>query len=467
MTITSISEAKKTYIETGRLNRNVVSKEVSISWYKCKLQNLIPNMPYRSCGHKPDKFFEDQFTRYIDSIVPEAYQYVLTNSRLEKVSSRLSDQDLESIDTIDDLYIGTNGGYIAYKIGQTYTVHEDEHYLDFFNQYATTGILVKKESQVLGVLMLISEDVPTPYVLNNLSLKINTYNEKSYEMIKEDHSTNRTLSDFIIYPDAYLTTFKNQIEKLEERTYPILIEGNIGAGKTALAWYLALKTGVPITLPLEELPQSIHKQLIESALYQNETVIIENLHATNDESIGLLTAYTEEKLKDKNNSNSFKFKCNQLILTTVNSNRDIIKYSQCWQKLYNRLNHRRVAMLNLVDFTSDLPTILDKFIQRTSVRATDTYMEKLAYMIRGKSFADLNEVIKESLQFVENQLSPVLDYLPNRERTKLQSLEEIEKAYVLKVYYLMDQNVTATAEILNIGRATLYRKLEKYQNDTI
>ena len=187
MTNTSISEAKKTYIETGRLNRNIVSKEVSISWYKCKLQNLVPDMVYRTCGHMPDKIFEEQFTKYIESIVPDSYQYVLTNHRLEKVSSRLTDKELLLIDTIDDLYIGTNGGYIAYKNDRMYTVSRDEHYLELFNRYYTTGILIKKESTVLGILMLIHEELSTSYALNNIAIKLNEYNNKAYEILKGDH----------------------------------------------------------------------------------------------------------------------------------------------------------------------------------------------------------------------------------------------------------------------------------------
>lgn len=466
MTNTSISEAKKTYIETGRLNRNVVSKEVSISWYKCKLQNLSPDMTYRSCGHTPDKIFEEQFTRYIESIVPDSYQYVLSNHRLEKVSSRLIDQELISIDTIDDLYIGTNGGYIAYKNDQMYTVSKDEHYLELFNRYYTTGILIKKDSSVLGILMLINEELPTSYTLNNLSLKLNAYNNKDYEILKADYLTKYTLSDFIIYPDAYLTSFITQIERIQEISHPILIEGSIGAGKTALAWFIGLKTGLPAIISLDDIPQILHKQLIESALYQNETVIIENLYVTNDESIGLLTAYTEEKIKEKSGSNTFKFKCNQLILTTVNSVDDTTKKSQCWQKLYSRLSLRTISMLNLKDFQPELHLIIRKFITRTKIDATDAYIEKLVHLIKGKSFAALSEAIKESIRFVENHTNPILDYLPSSEQDQLKSLEEIEKAYVLKIYYLMDQNVTATADILNIGRATLYRKLEKYQNET-
>ena len=152
-------------------------------------------------------------------------------------------------------------------------------------------------------------------------------------------------------------------EKIQELSHPILIEGGGGAGKTSLAWYLALKTGLPVVLNLKDIPQTLHKQLIESALYQNETVIIENLYVTNDETVGLLTAYTDDRIKEKNMANAFKFKCIHLILTTVNSSDDKTKKSQCWQKLYSRLTHRTISMLNLNDFQMDLYSIIRKCIE--------------------------------------------------------------------------------------------------------
>ena len=44
----------------------------------------------------------------------------------------------------------------------------------------------------------------------------------------------------------------------------------------------------------------------------------------------------------------------------------------------------------------------------------------------------------------------------------IQSLEEIEKDYILAVLALNNDNQTHTAEQLQIGSATLYRKLKSY-----
>jgi transcriptional regulator of acetoin/glycerol metabolism len=45
----------------------------------------------------------------------------------------------------------------------------------------------------------------------------------------------------------------------------------------------------------------------------------------------------------------------------------------------------------------------------------------------------------------------------------VQSLDEIERAYILAVVDLNDGNQTRAAKQLGIGTATLYRKLKKYR----
>jgi transcriptional regulator of acetoin/glycerol metabolism len=43
-----------------------------------------------------------------------------------------------------------------------------------------------------------------------------------------------------------------------------------------------------------------------------------------------------------------------------------------------------------------------------------------------------------------------------------QSLEAIEKVHIQKTLEQMGWNITRTAEVLGIDRATLYKKIEKY-----
>ena len=44
----------------------------------------------------------------------------------------------------------------------------------------------------------------------------------------------------------------------------------------------------------------------------------------------------------------------------------------------------------------------------------------------------------------------------------IRPLDEVERDYILAVFHAMDGNRARTAKMLNIGIATLYRKLTEY-----
>jgi two-component system response regulator HydG len=48
--------------------------------------------------------------------------------------------------------------------------------------------------------------------------------------------------------------------------------------------------------------------------------------------------------------------------------------------------------------------------------------------------------------------------------SELASLEEMERRYILRVLEAAGGNKTLAAEILGVGRKTLYRKLERWQS---
>ncbi|MDP0920003.1 hypothetical protein Q6272_33750, partial [Klebsiella pneumoniae] len=66
-----IKDAKVHFIETGRLNRNIIRDEISISWYKCKLSQLDHSKKTFSYEDKKRvSLIEPKFIEFIDSIIP-------------------------------------------------------------------------------------------------------------------------------------------------------------------------------------------------------------------------------------------------------------------------------------------------------------------------------------------------------------------------------------------------------------
>lgn len=476
MSDASILNAKKTYIETGRLNRNLINKEVAISWYKCKLQNMLPNDPIKIQGNKINSHFSVKFMAYLDSIISEKYQYILVNTSLQKCSSRIVDTKISMMDSIDDLAIGTNAGYIAFKTQLLQTVTPDEHYLECMTSYYSTGLLITNNDKLQGVLLLLSDTKPNEYDLLKIREYLTKYNKREdVEVINESISENDDLkielSTIFAYPEDYFRHFNKSIEKLEHSALPILIRGDSGSGKSTLSLYFALKKSQnPVIVNLLDTIPIIHKAFIEKALYQNETLVIENIQEISQDAISLLTVYNDELTSYISSDKPFKYKCLNLILS-IDYNRfenikDTTKGKQI-DKLVNKLKINTVNLVNTNAFESDYTLLVDAILERNSLKAKDAVYSKLKYFCGNKTFKQIQESIEKSVLSGSIDANRMLTNLEFDHDDKIDSLEVFEKKYILKIYELLEENMSATADALKIGRSTLYRKLEKYQNDTL
>ncbi len=477
MTNAAVKDAKEVYIATGRLNRNIISKEISISWYKCKLQNLNPKDPFKIIGEKPSINFDIKFLSYVDSTVPQYFDYILVNMSLQKCSSRMTLSNFTDMDTIDDLAIGTNGGYLAYKTQTNQLVSLDEHYLDRLSDFYSYGILISQGEKNLGVLMLLSRDKPNEYDIVKLKEKLNQYYEKSEVMSSEQSVNNlktQNISQLFAYPEKYVEDFKQTIDKMSNHLLPVLIRGSQGSGKSTLARFLASKSlKLPYVISLNDTPRILQKSYLEYGLSQFETVIIEDLEHAMPEFLGLLTVYTEEFILGKNKDEVNKYKCSKLILTTgykandqdeINLSMQVMKQLE---KIIERLRLNTVNLVNMNYFADHMEDLIDSILFKNGVKSSDVYRSKLIEYARGKSFKSVQQIIELSIDEAHLDAKMILTNFPTSISESIIELDLFEKEYILKIYDLLDNNMTATANALNIGRSTLYRKLEKYQNDTL
>jgi DNA-binding NtrC family response regulator len=325
--------------------------------------------------------------------------------------------------------------------------------------------------------MLLCKDKPNEYDIVKLKEKLLQYYEKSEVMATEQTVSNMkilNINQLFAYPKQFMDDFVQTVDKMSDNILPVLIRGSQGSGKSTLSRFIASKSmKIPYILSLNDTPRLLQKKYLEYGLSQFDTVIVESLECAMPELLSVLTVYTEQIILGKNKDGESNYKCSKLILTTDYNSFDqdeIIQSKQVvkqLEKIIDRLKLNTVNLVNTKYFTDQMEVLVDAILLKNGVKANDLYRSKLIEYSKGKSFKSVQQIIDISIDEVHSDDIKILTNFPASISETILELELHEKAYILKIYDLLDNNMTATANALNIGRSTLYRKLEKYQNETI
>ena len=161
------------------------------------------------------------------------------------------------------------------------------------------------------------------------------------------------------------------------------------------------------------------------------------------------------------------------------TNRDLRKEKEAGRfsdALYHRLNVFNIAIPPLRERSEDIPALVEYFLGRLSIGAPPcTIAPKAMPCLLGchwpGNVRELQNVIERGIILAENGLittralpgdlqgaaeDPALD-------TPFLPLEEVEKRHIMRVLKYVDGSRSKAAEILSIGRKTLYRKLKSME----
>lgn len=162
------------------------------------------------------------------------------------------------------------------------------------------------------------------------------------------------------------------------------------------------------------------------------------------------------------------------IIAATNKNlREEVEKGNFRKDLYYRLNVLPIRLPPLRERKIDIPLFIDYFMDRKSRR-----LNKKEVIIKEEHMRLLMDYewpgnIRELENFVELVINT--EGVPLTTGNKFEvatgrkdynvkdiTLDELEKAHILKVLKNNNENISKTAKILGIGRNTLYRKLEKH-----
>ncbi len=338
-----------------------------------------------------------------------------------------------------------------------------------------------------------------PYKLDELVIVIDRAYEYSRLSVKSkllEQELVRIESPFeFIGRSRQLQDILALIQKVAPTDSPVFIQGESGTGKELVAntvWHFSTRKGAPfIALNCA----SLSENLIESEIFGHEkgafTSAYQMKHGLVEvadkgtlflDEIGEMPLGLQAKLLRFLDSGEFRrVGGNKTLSVDVRviaaTNKDLtgmIKSGNFREDLYYRLNVINIALPPLRERREDIDDLsrhfLKKYSKKLSKSILDLTPEALellsAYRWPG-NVRELENVIERAVILCESDRLGAEDLsIPTpavvAELGTNPSLEEMEKAYILRVLKEANNNQSRASQLLGIDRKTLYLKLKKY-----
>jgi transcriptional regulator of acetoin/glycerol metabolism len=340
----------------------------------------------------------------------------------------------------------------------------------------------------------------------------NAFENKNKEELLVFHETNknRKLAGRILNGKAIYTfdkiisqneRFKSIIEyakKIADSKSTVLITGESGTGKEIFAQsihnYSTRREEPFVAVNCGAIPRT----LIESELFGYEegaftgakkggnmgkfelaeggTIFLDEIgEMPTDMQIKLLRVIEEGVINRIGSSKQQPL--NVRIIAATNKDLKIEIQKETFRKdLYYRLNVLPVFLTPLRERREDIPLLVDYYMKKTSrklnrepVNINVEYMDYLQSHDWPGNIRELENVIELVVNTgaieVNQWNNEFKQNKPVNIKAHLQSLEAIEKIHIINILNEVEGNISIAAKILDIGRNTLYRKLQKYEID--
>lgn len=277
----------------------------------------------------------------------------------------------------------------------------------------------------------------------------------------------------------------------------VLITGESGAGKDAIAFYVHSKSNRAAQSFVKIDCATLPSGLLEAELFGYErgaftgaseekpgrleashrgTLVLDEIaYLTNDSQAKLLRVIETREFERLGGRRTIKVDARLIALTNVDLS-DAVKRQHFREDLYYRLNVVHIKVPSLRERSEDLPELAQTFVTSYATKhgrevralSPEAMSLILGYEFPGNVRELANTIERAVIVSVGHQLG--VEDLPEsmraavavqRRREKPQSLAEVEADYVDEVLALTRGNKTVAARILGISRKNLYEKLAR------
>ncbi|HEY2457545.1 MAG TPA: sigma-54 dependent transcriptional regulator [Candidatus Acidoferrum sp.] len=336
-------------------------------------------------------------------------------------------------------------------------------------------------------------------LLQRMAEKVRLVNENAF--LRERVSTDENL-DGIIGASSGMQDVMRMISRLKDTRTPVLISGESGTGKELVARaihfrgvlaqmnFLAVDCGALVPTLMESELFGYEKGAFTGAMKSKAglfqaanggTIFLDEIGELPLEMQAKLLRVLQEKEVRPVGSNE-RITVDVRVIAATNRDLEAAYREGTFRKdLYFRLNVVTVHLPPLRERRSDIPTLVHHFLNRyaptASMQVTPAAMKSLLQYDWPGNVRELENCIARAITLGDQQVMDVKDLPPAIRTEQPVSLEmtpqdaaslsttalaEMEKMTILRVFEQAHGDKALAGKMLGISRATLYRKLKRY-----
>lgn len=324
-------------------------------------------------------------------------------------------------------------------------------------------------------------------------------NASSQISLKEENKALRNkivslenVEDLIGTSEAMIKVLK-EVEQVAQSNSPVIITGESGTGKELIARAIHSNSKRKFSPLVSVHCGALTESLLESELFGHEkgaftgamynrkgrfemadggTIFLDEIATISPKMQIELLRVLETKTFIRVGGNKEITSDFRVICASNKNLKQMVNDGLFREDLYYRLNVVNIRIPPLRERTEDIPMLVDHFIKTycTSMSRNIMSIDKAAlkrleqYDFPG-NVRELENMIERAI-VVGNEKEIRLKDLPfdkGISTSSFRSLEDLEKQYIMQVLNKYDWNISQSAKVIKVDRATLYNKIKKYK----
>ena len=299
------------------------------------------------------------------------------------------------------------------------------------------------------------------------------------------------VEDIIGNSDAIIKVLK-EVERVAQSSSPVIITGESGTGKELIARAIHSNSQRKYSPLVSVHCGALTESLLESELFGHEkgaftgamfnrkgrfemadggTIFLDEIATISSKMQIELLRVLETKTFIRVGGNKEITSDFRVICATNKDLNKLVKNGTFREDLYYRLNVVNIKIPSLRERIEDIPMLVNHFIKiyctsmsRNIISIDQAALKRLEKYDFPGNIRELENMIERAI-VVGNEKEIRLKDLPFEKditSNSIESLDDLEKKYILQILNKYDWNISQSAKILKVDRVTLYNKIRKY-----